>query len=338
MSEIGRENRRFSNHSPEIQTAAANWVVERQTSPGWDGDSQAALDAWLAQSILHRVAYVRFDDAWRRSRRLAALRRSTRGQAAIAALKKIRPTLLHTAAAFSCLAVLGIGVALFRPSPVANSQSFTTSVGGRETVVLSDGSRIELNTNTALRVNETSDRRTVWFDRGEALFQIKHDAHRPLTVYAGNHRVTDLGTKFLMRRDAAQLKVALLEGRIGVGQPGRDSPDAVLEPGNVLLASGGHDFITKVSFRTLANELSWRRGLLVFNRTSLSDAAKEFNRYNHEEITIADPAVGHLVINGTLPASNPEELAQIAHSFFGLNFARKTNGKIVIYREHSSAK
>jgi transmembrane sensor len=326
---------RFPNHSSEIQTAAASWVVERQTSPDWDKDNQAALDAWLSQSILHRVAFVRFDDAWQRSRRLAALRRSSHGRTAILTLKKMPPFLIRITSLAVCLAILGAGAVLLRPAPVA--QLFSTPIGGHEIAVLGDGSRIELNTDTVLRIYDTSDKRTVWLDRGEALFQIKHDATRALIVYAGNHRVTDLGTEFVIRRDGKQVKIALLQGRVSVGQIHRDGRDAVLEPGNVLLASGEQISISKVSQRTLESDLSWRRGLLAFNRASLKDAALEFNRYNREQLTIADPAVGRLVFDGSLPANKPEELAQIAHSFFGLNFKR-TDGKIVIYRSYASAK
>jgi transmembrane sensor len=333
MSGIEREGRKFSNHSPEIQTAAANWVVERQTSPDWDRDNQAALEAWLSQSVLHRVAFVRFDDAWHRSRRLAALRRPGRGKVAMAVLQKMNPVLRRIATAALGVAILGVGLVLLRPVPTA--QVFSTSIGERETIILGDGSRIELNTDTALRVRDAADRRTVWLDRGEALFQIKHDIHRLLVVYAGDRRVTDFGTEFVVRRDADRLKVALLEGRVIVGSVRSIGPDTILEPGTVLLASGGHVSITKASPRTLTDALSWRRGLLVFNRASLEDAALEFNRYNREEIVIADPAVGQLVFDGSLPANNPEELAQIAHSFFGLS-SERANGKIIIYRRQSS--
>jgi len=329
---MGCEDRIFSNHSAEIQATAASWVVERQTSPDWDGDNQAALDIWLSQSVLHRVAFVRFDDAWQRSRRLAALRQPGQGQAAMAVLQRLSPVLLRIATVTLGAAILGIGILLLRPLPSA--QIFGTSVGEHETVILADGSRVELNTNTALRIRDAGDRRSVWLDRGEALFQVKHDARRPLTVYIGDRRVTDLGTEFVVRRDAGQFRVSLLEGRVLVGEAQRGGRDAILEPGTVLFASGGQISIMKVSPRTLADALSWRRGLLVFNHTSLADAALEFNRYNREEIVIADPTVGQLVFDGSLPANNPEELAQIAHSFFGLR-SERANGKIVIYRGHS---
>ena len=204
----------------------------------------------------------------------------------------------------------------------------TSSVGGHETIVMGDGSRIELNTDTSLRLREAANKREVWLDHGEALFQIKHDVHRPLTVYAGNRRVSDLGTQFVMRREQDRLRVALLEGEVAIGPADSEGRDLVLAPGNVFLATASRISVTSELQKTLAKELAWRNGLIVFHRTPLAEAAAEFNRYNREQIVVSAATSGH-VINGALPANNPEELAQIAHSLFGAKFARR-DGKIFI--------
>ena len=57
-----------------IEDIAAGWVVDRCNQSDWTQERQATLDAWLAQSVAHRVAYVRIEASWRRSDRLAALR------------------------------------------------------------------------------------------------------------------------------------------------------------------------------------------------------------------------------------------------------------------------
>jgi len=74
MSEHAPELGQFGKPSLQIQIDASNWVVERHTSAGWDADSQARLDNWLSQSVLHRVAYLRFEDAWKAAYRFACPR------------------------------------------------------------------------------------------------------------------------------------------------------------------------------------------------------------------------------------------------------------------------
>ena len=64
---------------------------------------------------------------------------------------------------------------------------------------------------TVLRARVSAHERLVTLERGEAYFQIAHDPKHPFVVMAGDHRVTDLGTKFLVRRDNKTLEVAVTE-------------------------------------------------------------------------------------------------------------------------------
>lgn len=70
---VGEDERMGSTTT--IEDLAAGWVVDRCNQSDWTLERQAMLDAWLAQSVAHRVAYVRIEASWRRSDRLAALRR-----------------------------------------------------------------------------------------------------------------------------------------------------------------------------------------------------------------------------------------------------------------------
>jgi transmembrane sensor len=77
--------------------------------------------------------------------------------------------------------------------------------------------------------------------------------------------------------------------------------------------------------------LAWRRGLLVFDRTALADAAEEFNRYNREKIVIDDPAIARTPIGGTFRADNISSFVSVAQDVLGLHAATK-GGVTVISR------
>src|SRR6185437_10204691 len=145
---------------------------------------------------------------------------------------------------------------------------------------LDDGSLIELNTNTAVRVAYESGRRRVWLDRGEAYFSVVHDASRPFTVTLGNRRITDLGTKFLARKDGDRVQVALIEGRarFDAALDATRAQQTVLRPGDTITANAASVSLRRNTSRTLANELSWRRGMLVFDHATLTEVASEYNR------------------------------------------------------------
>jgi transmembrane sensor len=312
----------------KIHAAATDWVVERHTSDSWDLDKQAELNAWLAQSVAHRVAYVRFEDIWTRSNRLAALGGTSRAQAVFESLRNLRPLFFRVAAACVYIAVMG-GLLYYFLRPVSNAQTFATPVGGHETIILADGSQIELNTNTVVRVSETHSERDITLEKGEAFFRVKHNPKRPFVVTSGTRRIVDVGTQFLVRTGANRLEVGLIEGRVAFDSNGTHQTN--LTPGDLLVATADSVSMTQVPAKQMSDMLAWRKGLVIFHQTPLGAAAAEYNRYNREKIVIADANAAQLAISGTLPANDPDEFARVAQTFFHLRI-RHQDGAIVISR------
>ncbi len=180
-----------------------------------------------------------------------------------------------------------------------------------------DGSRIELNTDTVLRTELSSNRRFVALEKGEAYFDIVHDAQRPLIVQVGMQRIVDLGTQFSVHRDRSRLEIKLVEGRAQF-ETANGTKLAVLTPGDVLIKRNADLRVTKKTERVLSDELSWRRGMLTFLHTPLSEVARELNRYNRDKIVIADASVARLTMNGAIPATSVSAFANTARDVFGL--------------------
>ncbi|HEV2561088.1 MAG TPA: FecR domain-containing protein, partial [Rhizomicrobium sp.] len=211
MKEAIRDDDAIVLAATDVDVRAAEWLQKQRFWP-WSNEDQAALDVWLAESPAHQVAYWRLDAAWDRTQRLVALRPTVAKPPESARGKMLWP-LFASLAATAAIAVLA-GVGAFYSYADRSAQIFSTPVGGREIVTLVNGSQIELNTDTELRASARGGVTTVSMIRGEAYFQIKHDAAHPFVVMAEDGRVLDLGTKFLVRKDAKGLEVALLEGRV----------------------------------------------------------------------------------------------------------------------------
>ena len=303
-----------SKNADVIEEQASNWISQRELD-SWSADDQAALDAWLSESLAHRVAFVRLEAGWKRTERLAALR------APMKELPKIQPSsrwnfLFRSAAAAVIVSAIGIaGATYFGRDP---SRVFSTPIGGHEVVTLGDGSSIELNTNTIVRANG----RSAELVQGEAYFQIKHDAVHPFVVKARGHQITDLGTAFIVRDEANRLVVRLVEGRAQIGSDA-GGPSAILKPGDIAIASAKSLNVHTSTVQQLENTLSWRRGLLVFDQTTLSEAAAEFNRYNREKLVITDPSAGQITIGGTFPSNDVALFSRVAQAALGLRVETK---------------
>jgi transmembrane sensor len=197
---------------------------------------------------------------------------------------------------------------LFEPA----DRAFDTDVGGRALLKFADGTQMELNTATSVRYRMTTGERTVWIDKGEAYFRVAHDATHPFVVIVGQHRVTDLGTEFLVRRDDDALEVALVRGRAELSSDDSHTAKAILTPGESVLATQASLTITKKTPQQLADELAWQRGVLVFRNTPLAEAVRQFNRYNRTKLSVNDPEVARLKVGGEFKADNVEDFLRLA--------------------------
>jgi transmembrane sensor len=300
----------------EIMDQAADWL-ERADRSDCSDLHLSKLETWLSESPANRVAYWRVKSAWERAERLRVLQPHRIEPGEGEAAGRFWPALARTAVALGALVLLGVAATLLLPN--SRDQTFSTNVGGHQVISLADGTKIELNTNTVLHAKINTRERTIILDKGEAYFQVAHESKRPFAVVAGDRRVTDLGTKFLVRRDPSRFEVTLVEGlaRFEQTSGGTQFQSTLLVPGDVAVASADTFIVTKKPAKALASELGWRRGLLIFDHTTLADVAAEFNRYNREKLVIADSVAAHCEIFGTFQANNVALFARVARAAFG---------------------
>ena len=310
-----------------IREQAASWLM-RANSPEWDAENQQQLDAWLAASEFHRASYWRLEAAWAEATRLAALHSpgSRRGPRL---RRLLNPGAWRAAATGLLLVVACIGG--YRIYSTPNVREYATPIGGHRTLTLPDGTVIELNTDTALSIADDLSQPTVWLAKGEAYFGVVHNPRRPFIVIAGNHKVTDLGTKFVVHRTGSNIEVALLEGRAQLDSIGRDVSERSTEltPGEIATATNDSMSVTKKPVQSLSNEVSWRKGLLIFDGTTLGDAVADFNRYNIEKIVVRDPSVMQLRVNGTFPVHARQEFVDVAQAVFGLRIKPQGDNTLI---------
>jgi transmembrane sensor len=305
---------------------AASWIARRDGAE-WSTADEDALQAWIAESTAHRVAYLRLAETWGRADRLAALRKPL-GEASPAAASSSWParrgawgTLTQRIAAGVALAGV-VGVLFVVVSGLRDESRFVTEVGGRELVSLNDGSRLTLNTDSRVRAVVGDDKRMVWLERGEVYFDVAHDRTRPFVVLAGAQRITVLGTRFSIRNQDGHVSVLVEEGRVQVETLGVDLhplKSTVVTRDDAVVASAGELAVAHRTPEQVSGALSWREGKIVLDQLTLGEAADEFNRYNRRKLVIADASAAQMRIGGTFDASNVESFARLLNTGFGLS-------------------
>ncbi|APR04190.1 FecR family protein [Thauera chlorobenzoica] len=211
--------------------------------------------------------------------------------------------------------------------PAYRSEHHASTVGERRVVVLADGSRITLDTDTALDVSWHLRSRRSTLERGRASFDVAPSVVRPFEVAAGALNVRVLGTVFDVRRDARSASVTVLEGRVLAGTA--TSVATPLTPGQRLTAvTGQAPAAEHVDPRTAA---AWQAGRLVFERTPLREALAELARYRSAPLRLADEALGTLAVSGVFDAANTDQLLELLPRILPVRVVHATDGAITIH-------
>jgi transmembrane sensor len=337
--------------TPDPTEEAARWLLQLEAGKLSAG-RQAEFERWVAADATHRAALESAAGALEvASRHAAAPDIMQMREAALGARKYTRGTAWALAAG---IVGIGIGVtALWMSMRVNPAQSrapatvaptltaeinpppthYETAVGERATISLPDGSTATLDTHSALDVAYSSNERGIRLIRGQALFEVAKHKTTPFQVYAGNRRITAVGTMFNVRLDGTRLRVALLEGkiRVAVQRPGDFSApieQVTMSPGEVLEALPAAPMIVKVADAYRA--ASWREGVAVFVDTRLADVVAEMNRYTAMPIAIDDPATGELRISGVFKTGDPDRFAESVAKVFPLTADHTPAGEVVL--------
>ncbi|HTB68474.1 MAG TPA: FecR domain-containing protein [Steroidobacteraceae bacterium] len=306
----------------QIHEAAALWLVEFRTDTP-DGAARRRFAAWLRTSPEHIKAYLNLLALWEDAQgcdpqrrldidTLIGLARADHtvtelrtdegpdGRAdTLAPAKRYRP---HTAVAALLSLVINCGVMWIATD--SRNVGYTTRIAEQRSVVLSDGSRIDLDALSDLRVNFTGHERTVELRSGQALFRVTKDAKRPFVVRVDDARFRAVGTKFDVDRTTLGTVLTVLEGHVAV--LAASGTGAKLDPGQQ--ATIIHGTITAPQTVDTAAVTGWTRRLLTFNSTPLAVVAEEFNRFSFRRVVVASPALLDFRVTGTFRAFDPESL------------------------------
>lgn len=307
---------------------AADWAT-RFNGRATDIETLEAFARWRRHPENAR-AYDRVEAAWTRATTLGADRdiaEATRDALARGAARPRGAARIRThSVAVALVASLVVGlVVLFLNRPA----TYTTAVGEQRLVRLADGSRVHINTDSKLRVRLGSGRRDLTLVRGEAFFEVAHDAARPFVVETDRGRVVATGTRFDVDRRDTDTRVTLTEGRVRIYDgPDADTVAVILRPGESIrlgLSPRGTPERTDTAIAT-----SWLGGQLVFHQTPLLTAIGEMNRYTERKIRLDAPGLAHAQVDGRFDTGDVESFILAVTALFPLRAVTGADGRITL--------
>lgn len=302
-----------------IMEDAARWMALLDSDRCNEAD-RLSFARWLDEDTQHRWAFQELSEIWARLRILsdvkplldqpvvrrlpAAAVAQPSPQARLQRPRREWSTLL--AAAF---AVLGVVIHLTVNTP---TRHFATGTGELRTVVLADGSRVELNARTTLEVEMDRESRRARLSAGDAVFHVAK-GEAPFVVSTDRGSIAALGTSFAVQQDGGSMEVSVLEGRVAVTLASAGLPltvydgkvdfsprarTAVLDPGERMGVTSDLHRPEAVQQEELRRELAWRDGYVVYNDEPLQAVVDDMRRYSTVNMHLADRRLRDIRVTG----------------------------------------
>lgn len=304
--------------------AAAQWLA-RLDRPDVGEADWVEFDAWLDASPDHRQAYDQALALWSELEARRPELRSALGAAPHATWMSRR----WAVAAGGVAAAALIAAVLPWQDMTAPTTTYRTAKGERRTVVLADGTRIDLNAGSSLTVRLGAKERRVVMAEAEAIFDVTKDPRRPFLITAGDRTIRVVGTQFDVRRRDGRQSVTVARGVVEVsptgGAPGRSYR---LTVGQRLDHREGE---ARVQVRAGSPEaaFSWRSGRLIYRDEPLANVVADLNQYAPRPIRIADARTANLAFSGVLATSEGPNLVRILTMVAPVTSTETPNGLLL---------
>jgi transmembrane sensor len=297
---------------------ASEWIAIL-TSGDATTDDAARLQAWRRLSPSHEQAFIEAARIWK-----------TMGPALVGTTRQNMGLSRRLFIGGSAIAASAIGAASLgsflgiTPSYSALAADFATARGEQKTVVLADGSTVEMDGGSILSQNFTSHTRAVILSDGAAVFNVAPDPDRPFLVTAETGTTSTHAAKFAVGHGADEVSVDCLEGQIEVECRG-----------NMRLKSGQSvryfpSGLSEIDHDKPENMATWRRGLLVFRDKPLASVVMDINRHRRGNVVIVDSTLGQRRVSGVFHLSRPDEIIDQLQVTLDLSATRLPAGIVIL--------
>lgn len=288
-------------HADPVTDQALEWFVRVRGGAPVERDDKALFEAWLAESPAHRAAWDEIAGLWDDPAVVLASSEIARREeeATVVAFRPRRrvPSLRTALTALAATLVLTLSALQFAgPLMVRLKADYRTETGEMREARLPDGSRMILNTHSAVALDFTEGRRGVRLLEGEAWFDVAHDAAHPFHVAGAFSTVEVKGTVFTVRRSAGGDVIALQEGAVEAAHENPAVAAVRLKPGETVSASP--TALSSVSHFDDEETFGWLEGRIVFSGKPLGAALEEIGAYLDGRIVVLNRALLDVAVSG----------------------------------------
>lgn len=168
-----------------------------------------------------------------------------------------------------------------------------TRVGEQRTLSLSDGSRLTLDTGSAVDIAFSAHSRLLILRAGEIFIETAKD-DRPFIVNSRQGTMRALGTRFGVCQEQDRTRLSVFEHAVALSLAHDASNEVIVDSGQALSFDADH----VLEHSTLApSQDAWVNGTLVIDGWRLDRLVAELQRYRSGYLGCAQE-IGHLRVSG----------------------------------------
>jgi transmembrane sensor len=196
---------------------------------------------------------------------------------------------------------------------------YRSPFGERRQMPLDDGSRLHLNTASAVDVRFDGQRRSIHLLEGQILLSVAGDP-RPLYIHTVQGVINAQPGRLDVRQRAGQTQVAVFEGTASIAPQDLRGYPLVLQRGRQVRFNGQQWSPPVV---VDANSGAWIDGMLVAAGMRLGDFLDELSRYRRGHVQ-CDPQVADWRISGSYPLDDTDRILDLLTVALPLQVKRRT--------------
>ncbi|MFN0216806.1 MAG: FecR family protein [Saprospiraceae bacterium] len=289
-------------------------------------EDQVWLDKWLSESADNLLYFKQMQHLWQQAEigrhtlpravdvEAALLRTHHKIQHMPGKTKVVRMAFWQYGVAATFLLLLG-AFWFFQPTKDASSMQLASTENTlRET--LSDGSIVAINQNSSISARFTKNSRQLKM-KGEAYFEVAHNASKPFTVEVQEVLVTVVGTKFNIdnRSDPDWVIISVEEGKVRVQS---DTQTEFLIAGEQARINCKNRKMEKLQTSPSGNESAWANRQFTFDDVALSEVIPLLEKAYQVKITLTNKDLGDCRLHARFNDKSIERIVSIIAETFSL--------------------
>jgi len=303
-----------------LAAQAAHWIVQLSSDDAATRrDAREALDAWKRADPRHAAAAAGMERLLGQVHAVRESGTAGAGNAALAAVltrqgKRSRVKQYAAGLALACALAVPAWLTLQAYPPAYLMADVRAGTGQWNTQTLSDGTRITLNSASAVNLRFDASRRAVELLQGEILVDVAKDATRPFLIETRDGSMMAVGTRFVVSREASSTLLTVLESKVSVqttDQRRASTADATLVQAGqaVRIRPDGVGPVTAVDARSV--EDAWKQHRLFADDRPLAEVLDILSRHRPGHIDYDVASIGHIRISAVLPLDDSDRALQL---------------------------